>query len=115
MPSFLLILDVSKVAVLGSFDFQVRSFPLDFIYLKWLHSTRIFLVYSLQVEKNQPNIQSLSSIMIFELSFFLSLALALSSLDAVTAIFVPRSVDGEQLNRRYSGAELTFYTQEGVA
>ena len=36
----------------------------------------------------------------FKIFSFLTLALALSSLDAVTAILVPKDGDGGQLNRR---------------
>lgn len=38
--------------------------------------------------------------MIFNIDSFLTFSLALCSLDAVTAISVPQSVDGGQLNRR---------------
>jgi hypothetical protein len=43
--------------------------------------------------------------MIFNIASFLTFALALSSLDAVTAISVPKSVDGRQLNRRAQAAQ----------
>lgn len=104
----MLILEVFKEAVRGSFDFQVYSFPLDFIYLRWLHSTRIFGLFPWN---NQLNIQSSSSIMIFKLSSFLTLALALSS---VTAFSVPRSVDSGQLSRRFSNVRITWFNEDGV-
>jgi hypothetical protein len=55
--------------------------------------------------------------MIFKLSSLLILALALSSLGAVTAISVPRSVHDGQLNttrRDGQDVRITFYEQKGV-
>ena len=49
----------------------------------------------------QRNIQSSSNIMIFKISSFLTLALALSSPDAVTAVSVPRQT--------YNGGEGNWY------
>ena len=57
--------------------------------------------------------------MIFRLFSFLILVLALSSLDAVTAAWVPRSADGqgglEQLNKRdFENVRITFFNEGGL-
>ena len=63
---------------------------MDFTYLKWLHSLKvIFCFFSLELEITN----AISHIMMFKISFFLTLALALSSLNAVTAVSVPRQED----------------------
>ena len=49
--------------------------------------------------------------MIFKLPSFLTLAFALSSLDAVTAISMPSSLDGGQLIRRVENVDVTYFDE----